>query len=466
MNDFNSMKTFRDPVSYFLCLVFFLLTVAYAYPGNGAGDELTTLSIKLNGQLNDVQPPFHTILYYNLLQLMRFIGGPPKLQLASMLFFQAVVFWGAVALLSGKIKHVAVRRGLILILGLSPAVLNHIGSPSKDVLLGVFLLLSFTLLFLQHELRSSKLAILNTLVLSAASLLRYDSIIAVSGLLYFQVTLFFETRKINLFRRTVIFVACLLALYGAQRLSDRIFVDKHCCKGDHLYSVMNMDLLGMSKSTGALLFPPTILRTESALTPIESLKRLKSDDPFNFFLHNVEHPLPKDLQPITFSYWKDAIVTYPLEFLRQKGRSALRILGITPWHQERPIFQRQAWKVLSTDTTPGKQFIMSAEVDKSSSAIREFVFLLVNAVSQSVLFRPWFYLLLAGGIFSVYAYVGRSNVIARSKQRLLSFYLASAFTIFLPHLCLAIVDDFRYFSSMMLASLVVSAIAVDSCLEV
>jgi hypothetical protein len=446
------------------------LTLLSSFPGHTNFDEFYSLSEQFAGRLSDVHPPMQTVAWATLIDVTGWLGLPPLAQLSSMLAVQATLFWAAAAGLAMCFRSRGLRVAFLLTLALLPPSLAYLGHIGKDSQLGVALFVATTLLAWAMRRRSGWLLALALPPLFYGFAVRSNAPPAVLPLCLLWVVALFRVLEWDFGsrQRRLAGLAGALALFlgflGGASAFYRAVVKEPCCLGSTGAIPFVHDLMGISYRIDQNIVPPIVYSE-----PDYSLEKIKQRyypaDTVN--LDGFRILAPGDFRRV-LPYWINAVREHPLAYLNHRWTVLRYFLGFTNEPQNYALFlgfyttNRPFFGLPLAGDGPQRlqELLRSLErIDPVVVAIRQSLIAGFFLFRDTLLFRPWFYIVL---LVTGFVYLGRQEAFPLSR---LSWYLGGSAVLYcLPFLLLATSGHFRYVWWPVLATLTAVLFRLDETL--
>ena len=374
-----------------------VFTVACFFPGYMSPDSVNQLWQGRTMSFTDWHPPVMSLLW-GLLD--RAIPGP-----AGMLILHSIMFWSGLSLF---VYHLGFERAwaalAILLVGLAPPVFALLSTIWKDVGMGCSLVLACGLL-LRADRKHSKIAwVLAIICLWYGLAVRHNAIIAVVPLSIWAALISCalwsgrssDSRLSDVLRACSLVLLLVIAAVGANRLltkqgSPRV-----------VQVILVHDLVGVSLETNRLDLPDYLVealgsREVSALKPLYT-----PNDVVGLFCCDTEHRLlpivgEADKFADLWAKWRSTIPHHLGAYFRHRTRVFESEMGIG-----RAAVCAPYWSGI--DPNPWGFAVYSTPLNRR-------VMRILSEVSNSLLFRGWFWLALLSAMtiaFSVGSLPGRA----------------------------------------------------------
>jgi len=420
-------------------------TVACFFPGYMSRDSVSQLWQARTMSFTDWHPPVMSLLW-GLLD--RVIPGP-----ASMLILHSLMFWSGMGLF---VYHLGYERAsasiAILLIGLAPPVFALLSTIWKDVGMGCSLVLACGLL-LRADRRHSKTAWALAIVFLWYGLaVRHNGIIAVVPLAIWAALVSgplwpgrnSDSRLSAALRACSLVVLLLLAAQGANRSLTKPG------SPPPVQQILVHDLVGVSLETDRLDLPDYLVdalgsREVSALRPLYSPNEVVPLFCCDTKIRRLPLVAEPDKLSRLWSKWRSTIPCYLGAYFRHRTRVFESEMGIGRAMVCAPYWNRieeNPWG-LEFHATPLNRQVMS----------------ILSGVSNSLLFRGWFWVTLIGAVtiaFLLGSSPGRSSGVLIGLSGLL--YVAVNF--FVGTTC-----DFRMHWWTVLATFLVALLLIAGWLD-
>ncbi len=397
----------------------FLLSAAVFYPGIFTPDSLDQFAQAQSGQFEDWHPPIMAALWF---VLDRAHDGPELIFLTHLL-----LFWVGAWAVGEAIVRAGWRWGaLFALIGLLPFVFNYLGLLWKDVALAAAWLFAVGMAFRRFA-RGEKLRIAEQVLVWAAfiygALARGNSIFAAAPLaLYLLNTDVFSRRIWPQIAACVLVPALLLS--GASIFNHRIL---NAAAQDPEDSLFLFDLVGISHHTRTNLVPGPWTQAQSVHIPDCYGADKWDHDAMGSCRFLTQTLCDGELwgEPAIAQAWVGAIVQHPLQYAAHRmafTNKILRWLGPIPAHDS---FMESEITDPRWEHDPGPIFRAYEEVS--------------GALEATPLFRPYFWLIMAGA-----ALVLSWFAVDSPQRRFAAAIGASAVIYLLTYVVFGVASDFRY----------------------
>ncbi|MFZ2030087.1 MAG: hypothetical protein WAU68_07260 [Vitreimonas sp.] len=397
----------------------FALSVIAFYPGIFTPDSLDQFAQAQSGAFEDWHPPIMAALWSLLLHIH---NGPEPL-----FFTHLLLFWtGTWAVSDALIAKNARWAALLPLIGLAPFVFNYLGLLWKDVALASAWLFAAGIAF-RGFARRGKLAWLEHVTIWAAfiygALVRSNSIFAAAPLVLYLL-------NVDVFSRRIWpqVVACIMApallLAGSSVFNHQIVQAEAQHPEDSLFL---FDLVGISHQTRTNLVPGPWTPAQARRIP-DCYGADKWDHvgmgPCIFLTQTLDD---RDLwgQPVISRAWSAAIMQNPVQYVMHRltfTNLMMRWLG--------PVPVQDAF--MESEMTNRRYMHHPGPVFRAYEAASD-------ALANTPLFRPYFWLLLSGS-----ALVLAWFAIDSPQRRFAAAIAASAFVYLATYVVFGVASDFRY----------------------
>lgn len=407
-------------VGAWLALAGFALSALVFYPGLFTPDSVTQFEQAQNGQFGDWHPPVMAALWRLLLVLYH---GPQPLFLLHL-----ALFWsGAFAVADALSRRGAAWAVWFPLVGLLPFVFNYLGVLWKDVALASSWFFAVAWTLRRRELgRPGHFVELVAIWLAFGygALVRSNSIFAAAPLALYLCGVDVLSRRV-----WPQIAACLLTpaliLAGTHLMGDTVLRAKHEHAEDSLFL---FDLHGMSHVLDRNLLPGPWTPDEARRIPgcyhADSWGWFFNGNACGFITDNY---YDRDLwgSKIISAAWLSEVRAHPGAYVRHR-------LAFTN------EFMRISWSSPPRDIWTGSEAPDPRYAHRPGPIFHAYE-TLCNTLAVTPFFRPWFWLLLSGVVFT--ASIRRADGAARHFASALS---ASAVIYLLTYIVVGVASDFRY----------------------
>ena len=415
----------------------FLISVIAFYPGIFTPDSLYQFSQAQTGEFEDWHPPIMAALWFALNRLHE---GPELL-----FFTHLILFWVGLWTLSDALARTGARWSALLpLIGLAPFVFNYLGLLWKDVALASAWLFAAGIAFRRFA-RGEKLQWLEHVLIWAAfaygALVRGNSIFAAAPLALYLLNIDVFSRRIWPQIAACILVPALL-LAAASVFSQEIVGAEAQHPEDSLFL---FDLVGISHQTGANLVPGPWTPAQTRQIPdcygVDKWDHVGMGH-CRFLTQTLDD---RELWggPAVSHAWLSAIAQHPLQYAAHRlgfSNQMMRWLGPIPVHDA----------FMESEMTDRRYVHHPGPVFRAYEAAS-------NALATTPLFRPYFWLLIAGGALLISWFATDSP-----QRRFASALGASGFIYLATYVAFGVASDFRYAYWSILASCAAVA-ALGAC---
>jgi hypothetical protein len=360
---------------FMLAAAGFALTVLVFFPGYLTNDASYVYQFMRDWQFGDWQSPLMSMLWWVIDPIS---PGP-----GSMFLLVAFAYWLGFALVGLALARRSALLGLVVpLIALTPPSVMMLGMIWRDMLFAVTWLLAAAIVLVMADRGHAARAIAAVVALALIGfgvLLRPTSFVAAPLLVGYALwPLRFDVR-----RMTILFLPALAAGFLLIHLVYYVILDVK--RENPLHSVFVFDLGGITHFSGENQFPVTWSADETELLTSRCYNPDRWDtywtlEPCRFVMARLERP--DDVifgTPRLTEAWKQAVTTQPLAYLRHR----LTFF----WHflSDPDTLTFELYKIDDPSQTP------LARNNRFKAAVA-----LHNELKQTVLFRPGFWLILAG----------------------------------------------------------------------
>jgi len=353
----------------------FALTVFVFFPGYLTNDATYVYQYMQDWRFGDWQSPLMSMLWWVIDPIS---PGP-----GSMFLLVAFSYWLGFALIGVALARRSALLGIVVpLIALTPPAVMMLGMIWRDMLFAAaWLLAAAVVLVMADRGRAAHaIAALVALVLIGFGvLLRPTSFVAAPFLIGYALSpLRFDFR-----RMTILFLPALAAGFLLIHLVYYVILDVK--RENPLHSVFVFDLGGISHFSGENAFPVTFSTEETALLTSSCYNPDRWDvywtlEPCRFVMARLERP--DDVifgTPRLTEAWKQAVTSQPLAYLRHRLTFFWRFLA------DPDTLTYELYKINDPALTP------LAHNSRFKAAVA-----LQDELKSTVLFRPGFWLILAG----------------------------------------------------------------------
>ena len=413
-----------------------LLSVLVFYPGLFTPDSMVQFDQAQSGEFEDWHPPIMAALWFVLNHIHR---GPELLFLTHLL-----LFWiGAWAVSDGLVRSGAKWGALFPLIGLTPFVFNYLGLLWKDVALASAWLLAAGIAFRRFA-HGEKLHLTEHAAIWVSfiygALVRSNSIFAAAPLILYFLNVDIFSRRVWPQIAACILVPVLL-LAGAAVFNNQVLQAEAEHPEDSLFL---FDIVGVSHRTRTNLAPGPWTSEQARRIPdcygADKWDYVGMGD-CQFFTQTLDD---REIwgSPVVSHAWLAAIAQHPREYIAHRlafSNQMMRWLGPIPRND---AFMESEMADPHYEHHPGPIF-------RAYQAI-------CSALANTPLFRPYFWLLLAGSIVGVSWFATDSP-----QRRFASAIAASGFIYLATYIVFGVASDFRYAYWSVIAT--VAALAALAC---
>ncbi len=424
------------PFAVAMAAVFGALTVIVVYqPGVMSADSLAQYRQAATGIYGDWHPP---LMAYTWSLLLNVLPGQ-----FGMLVWHQLLFWGGVALAVLSLRFGPwVSAGLVLAIGLFPAVFGLLGVIWKDVGMGAALALAVGLILFGRRRGSAWLLTAALLPLFYAFAMRYNAIPAVVPLVVWAVHELFRLRGLTSRARVAITSGGLVLTMLVVQLTviNSGVTTTRAWRGTAtLQASLIHDLAGVAVRTGVLRFPQYVLSGEPPLT-MDVLRPLYSPQNLNliFFHENyADRMVTLDGEDVLelVRTWFVAVGSSPQAYAEHRLAVLATLFGVPgvfyPFHEG----------ISANDQ--GFVFERSALYDIVVSGLR---------ATQGLFFRGWIYLLAAALLMLTGIWRRRSRS---------AWIAVSGIAYVVPYALISAGSDFRYLWWLVVATVLATVVRLD-----
>lgn len=438
-----AVKAWRPRLVCALCAALGLvLSVAAFYPGVFTPDSLEQFAQARSGDFSDWHPPAMAALWS---VLNRVHEGPVLLFLLHL-----ALLWGGLWLIGGALARVGWRWGVLFpLIGLAPFVFNYTGLLWKDVALASAWIFAAGLVFRRaacgEKLRVIEHVLIWTVVLYGA-LVRANSIFAAAPLALYVLQGDVFSRRLWP-QAAALILTPLLLLAGAGAFNGGVL---HAEKQHPEDSLFLFDLVGISHQTRSNLVPGPWTVAQARAIP-DCYGADKWDHvgmgSCQFLTQTLDD---RELWggPQISHAWLAEMAAHPVEYLVHRltfANQFFRWLG--------PIPVRDAF--MTSEMTEPRFAHHPGAVFKAYKWAS-------NALANTPLFRPYFWLILCAAALTLSAFATDSP-----QRRFASATAASAFIYLITYAPFGVASDFRYAYWSIIATLAAcAALAASSWRDV
>ena len=359
------MLKYSTLLAYSLTFVLIIVLVVAAFnPGCLNEDTLDQWGQSRDRIYHDWHPVALTII---MTYLRRVYDG-----FQSVIVLQTLLFTVGVFLTLRKYSNPLLTVALLLGVTLVPPVFFFLGFVGKDSFMACLLIFAIGLFCRYTEHGGRAVFWLAVAALYLAFAVRYNGIFAVLPLLVWPLLR-------RPWPRIVVFViAIFFSFLGLQRITDTVFRVRHEYpqQGFLLY-----DLAALSVSSGTMLVPLEFERPNTSLATVQNAL-----DPYNggWLFWGPRSVFNYTADPVVIHRllrtWVRTVTTHPLAYLRWRSQVFLTFAGLGPTELQ---------PYITSCIVPNDEGI--APVD---SSLHEWVMDRLQPTGQSLLFRPYSYLLI------------------------------------------------------------------------
>ncbi|HYJ86007.1 MAG TPA: hypothetical protein VEW46_08140 [Pyrinomonadaceae bacterium] len=378
---------FKHVIGFALCFAGFVLTLVAFSPGLMSADSVDQWQQGRAWAFNDVHPPMMSALW----GIFDRIWSGPLL----MLVFHNLFFWSGLALFWQLTKSKSFLVALAFpCIGFMPQIWAPLTTIWKDISLGASLLLAAALLYAADQKKSRAALFCSLPLMFYASGARLNAATATfplalwSGLITCRL---FPGLRIYLPDRargilpTMLGLVYLVVLLFTVNLSTKALTD-----GNTLFpyqQILLHDLAGIAKSTGQTQFPSYL--TEAEGFSRERLAETYTPCSVNSLIYGVPPVLKitTDVEEVGAlrAKWRTALFSNPLTYLKQRAALYACLTGFSTQHVWMPFFPASGMNNPRPIKSP---------MNLLTRMFTNYFFFF----SDTVLFRGFFWLLLAAGL--------------------------------------------------------------------
>jgi hypothetical protein len=418
----------------------FVVALLTFYPGFMSSDSLDQFEQGLNFRFSDWHPPAMALLWSLLDAIWR---GPQP-----MLIAQLALYWtGVYFLLKAAVSEKAWRNLLIVLLLLSPAILNFLGVIWKDVQLAAAWSFASALVFAKRR-HGDDLS--STAKFAILPIVLYGALVRVNaGLVAAPIALYVWSGRpwLTSVWKTVIVYACVGVFALGVGKGLNIVLDAE--PTPVFDSLLAFDVAGISVETGRNFFPFSLTPQE-----LEQEKECYGEgdthDPFiwgacSFIWSKIVDLRSRQPSAMTKS-WLSAVTRRPGEYVRHRLRYFCQFLAcLTP----------EPTGVVWVDGIDDNKFGFVTR----NGILYDILKAYVNAFSVSIVFRPIIWLLISTALLFASFYMRMQQQSARFVR---TMTLQSSLYI-LTYLPFGVAPDFRYiYVSVIVTTFALCVVASES----
>jgi len=356
----------------------FALTVFLFFPGYLTNDATFVYQFMRDWRFGDWQSPLMSMLWWVIDPIS---PGP-----GSMFLLVAFCYWLGFALTGVALARRSALLGVAVpLIALVPPSFMMLAMIWRDMLFAVAWLLAAAIVLVTADRgRGARIsaALVALALIGFGVLLRPTSFVAAPLLIGYA----FWPRRFDLKRMTILFLPALAAGFLLIHLVYYVILDVK--RENPLHSVFVFDLGGITHFSGENQFPVpwSAEETELLLSRCYTPDRWDSYwtlEPCRFVMARLERP--DDVifgTPQLTEAWKHAVTTQPLAYLRHRFTFFWHFLADTD------TLTFELYKINDPSSTP----LARNERFKAVVALHD-------EIDQTVLFRPGFWLILAGMVF-------------------------------------------------------------------
>ncbi len=419
-----------------------LLAAAAFYPGSHTGDSVWQYWQVRSGIYSDWHPVFMTWLWRHLDRVIEGSGG--------IFLLHSLIFWSGWALA----VHAFTRSLAAFLLAASVPILlipvfSMIGVLAKDTGMGAAMLLGFALIVRAERRRSLPDLLVAGLCLWYAVALRHNGFSAVLPLAIWMgflvardhLPLAVQAKVATPFRRVGIGIAILLAMIGSSQLATLWILGDRGQRGRQEQLLFAYDLIGISVRTDRNQLPNVFHPDQEPLT-LEELRGLYRPQTSYFLFwgsagarHLLElkpgapwiQPLGSPEVDVLARAWVEAVSSEPEAYLSHRFEFFLANLGVGA---NIPRFK--------TLLPPHAREYNSSGATVFDMPHHRWLVRYVNGYQDSLLLKPWLYLLIAVGVVTAAFWVASPHRVA------IGVLAASSLCYALPYALIGIHTEFRF----------------------
>lgn len=427
-------------VSALLALAGFLFSALVFYPGLFTPDSMIQFEQAQSGAFSDWHPPAMAALWRALLIIHR---GPEPLFLLHL-----ALFWIGIFAFGDGMRRSGAQWGQWLpLFGFAPFVFNYLGLLWKDVALAVSWFCATGLVFHQRTRERPASPAEKTFVWLAfiyGALVRANSIFAAAPLALYLLKGDALSRK--LWPQALAFLLTPAALIVATHIVD---ADLLRAKHEHPEdSLMLFDLAGISHNIGANLVPGPYTPEQAAGIP-----GCYKPDKWDWlgtgacaYIGGAYDDNELWGAPMVPAAWRTAVLHHPIAYVKHRLAFTAQLLRFSD-----PIPTHDIWM---ESEMPTPQYM------HHPGAIFRGYEAFCQTFDGAVIFRPWFWLLLAFLSLAVAACARPSE-----PRRLAAALSASAIIYLLTYATFGVASDFRYAYWTIMATIPAGATAIAAHLR-
>lgn len=422
------------------CIMAATLSIAANYPGLMSPDSDFQYIQAVSRLFSDWHPPIMSIVWSYLLLI---IDGP-----AGMLFLFSALFWSAVVIIAQSLNRESTISAItLLLLSVSPFVVNYLGTIWKDVFVFTFYFFGLALIlrsFLLEKPLTIWLSLFIITIFVLGALARHNAIFSgyVLSIMCILNTTYFvhQIKKHRFMYAAAVALIAFIGLIFAANLLIESFVQverKYASSSLFLY-----DLVGMSLRANEYLLP------ESSIYTLEYLENCYENKGWDR-IWVVCSPLISELYEKSswnnlYTYWSSAVLEYPGLYIKH------RLYYFSS-------FFEPAWLVFNSEPTQ-MNVDMGFRETHLHKALKDYVNYSAN--------KSWFAFLFTNGfwiLFNCAMLLYGSIVVFLSKSRAgvhIFLVALSGFFYSAPLILGGVAPDFRYVYWSVGASIVFIPLAI------
>lgn len=320
-----------------LTLIGIFICFISSFPGHTNFDEFNSLNEFFLGNLSDIQPPAHSIIWGSSIALGEKLGLLPIWQVSLLLIAQLTIFWACMLVLTKSFSNKIIALLFFSLVCFAPISILYISHIGKDTQMAITF---FASCILTHQAINKKNIFL---LLPSIFLLLYGFVLrsnapagAIILIIYWSYGLTIisnkklNTRKVIASISIIIFII-FIAL--SQNLS-KFTIKNNCCKGIQLIMTPIQELMAISYEINKNLIP-----AQFYADPNYNLESIKKN--FDPTYPNWEGLKITDYEylPLALSAWYEGVNKYPKIYIRYKFNFLKNFYGFNSGDIPFSVFQ-------------------------------------------------------------------------------------------------------------------------------
>jgi hypothetical protein len=438
-------------INLVLITMFFLILLS-SFPGHTNFDEFYMLTQYYNFNMDGLQPPLHTILWANLINISESAGLHRLLSVGSIMVLQLLVYLFALKKILESINNNFLKYLLLITLTILPISLVSLGHTGKDTQMLIAFFAAFTVLKLYEKKPNVLILVISLVLIFYGSFVRSNGIAGGIVLIFYwtHVALYNGGEYWNKnYKKIILTISISTILISCNINFTQKIIKNHCCDSMQIIMTPIYDLMGMSVRLNENLVPRSMYTDEYSIEDLKKYYNIYDLDWTGLKMGSYK------LLPEILNHWAIEIEKHPKEYLQHRFDVLINFFGFYYGKPKYPYFLGFYINTKIAGSNDEISKIIKSYEDNRNYLEYQHIFYKYYSIGSSFLYRYIVYFLLA--IFTYYIVLKKKIKIPISTNVI----FASGFLYSAPYVILANSSHFRYILWSCFAFFIASILNID-----